>query len=317
MSNIEEYKVFYKENPDICVFSSPWWLDAVAQGNWDVILVKENNQIVASFPYVYKKRHGKKVDIIMPPLTQKMGPYIKYGNRTKESKKIEFENVIYRKILASLPSFVNFNVSFDQKYSNWLAFCWEGFSQTTRYSYVIEDLSDIEKVKSGFAYAKRSLLKNSDRLTIIEDISKENFYDFFTEAINERNEKVTFDYSIFSRIYDAAYLIGNGKAYCCVDSEGNKQAIAFFVWDKKTAYYLLAMRKREYVSSGATELIIYEFLKKISGEIRSFDFEGSMIEGVEASYRRYGAVQSQYFSIMKNNNKIHHIIDVINNRLMK
>ena len=33
--------------------------------------------------------------------------------------------------------------------------------------------------------------------------------------------------------------------------------------------------------------------------MRIFDFEGNMIEGVEGSFRKYGIVQTPYFSIYK------------------
>ena len=110
-----EYRSFYNQHSDICIFSSPWWLDAVAEDNWEVILVKENNSIVASFPYAIKKLKFNKIDITMPPLTQKLGPYIIYGNRKNEIKKREFENSIFDAITDALPRFNRLYISFDQK----------------------------------------------------------------------------------------------------------------------------------------------------------------------------------------------------------
>jgi len=44
-------------------------------------------------------------------------------------------------------------------------------------------------------------------------------------------------------------------------------------------------------------LIHWEAIKHFYGKVRYFDFEGSMIENVEANFRKFGAVQKQYFSI--------------------
>ena len=42
MTNKEKYREFYKSHPDMCVFSAPWWLDAVSEDSWDVILIESS-----------------------------------------------------------------------------------------------------------------------------------------------------------------------------------------------------------------------------------------------------------------------------------
>jgi hypothetical protein len=74
------------------------------------------------------------------------------------------------------------------------------------------------------------------------------------------------------------------------------------VWDKECAYYLITMRQKEYDTSGGTELLVDETIKYVSQYVDKFDFEGSMIEGVEASYRYYGTHQTEYYQISKINN---------------
>jgi hypothetical protein len=85
----------------------------------------------------------------------------------------------------------------------------------------------------------------------------------------------------------------------CVDSQNNIHAINMVVWDNECAYYLLAMRKKEYNTSGGTELLVNEAIKYVSQFVDRFDFEGSMIKGVEESYRHYGAIQTEYYTISK------------------
>ena len=51
--------------------------------------------------------------------------------------------------------------------------------------------------------------------------------------------------------------------------------------------------------------------KYAAGVTKHFDFEGSMIEGVERSYRAFGAIQTPYFSITKTNSKAFRFLKAI------
>ena len=72
------------------------------------------------------------------------------------------------------------------------------------------------------------------------------------------------------------------------------------IWDAETAYDLISTIDPEYRNSGAASLAVYEIIKYVKTQgITGFDFEGSMIEGVENSFRKFGTVQTPYFFICK------------------
>ena len=48
-----------------------------------------------------------------------------------------------------------YNQNFHYSFLNWQPFYWKGYSQTTRYTYVIRDLSDLRTVFSNFSKSKR------------------------------------------------------------------------------------------------------------------------------------------------------------------
>lgn len=77
-TNKQKYREFCKIEINIPIFSQDWWLDAVCgENNWDVAIVERGGEIWATMPYYVKKKWGFTI-ITMPPLTQKLGPYIKY-----------------------------------------------------------------------------------------------------------------------------------------------------------------------------------------------------------------------------------------------
>ena len=90
MTSKEKYRKLCAEEPSIPIYSRAWWLDAVAPGGWDVVTVEKNEKIIAAMPYVTAKKYGF-TRIVMPPLTQKLGPWLSYPAGQKYSKKLDYE----------------------------------------------------------------------------------------------------------------------------------------------------------------------------------------------------------------------------------
>ena len=72
-----------------------------------------------------------------------------------------------------------------------------------------------------------------------------------------------------------------------VDKEGNVHASAFFLYDNKTCYYLMAGADPKYRNGGAQSLLLYEGIKFAQTVSENFDFEGSVIEGIEKFFRGF------------------------------
>lgn len=67
------------------IFEQPWWLDAVAPGQWDAVEIEENGRIVARLPFVFKKKFGARI-VGQPQLTQTLGPWIEYTSDTRRKR---------------------------------------------------------------------------------------------------------------------------------------------------------------------------------------------------------------------------------------
>ncbi|GBU28554.1 hypothetical protein R84B8_02114 [Treponema sp. R8-4-B8] len=315
MLNKDKYIEFCTEHSDIPIFSQPWWLDAVCPDSWDVILIERNNKIIASFPY-YKTKIKKIFSHIgMPPLTQKLGPYIVYdSNKKTENKIIEYEHEIYYEIIDKLPKCDSLKINFDWKYKNWLPFYWKGFKQTTRYTYILNQINNHDYIFKNFERTKREKIKKAKQsLKLKFDLSPEAFYDYFSDVIHKRGEKVSFSKELFQRIYNAVYTHQTGRAFYCTDSNDDIHAIKLILWDKECAYSIMGMREKNFNTSGGNEFLIYEIIKYVSQFVNRFDFEGSMIKGVEASYRYFGSHQTEYYSISKCDNLILRVLRTIKN----
>ena len=61
------------------------------------------------------------------------------------------------------------------------------------------------------------------------------------------------------------------------------------------------------------DILQYHSIKWALKNSKIYDFEGSMIRGIELYFRSFGARQIPYFEISKVNSKFYQIIDFIKN----
>jgi len=63
------------------------------------------------------------------------------------------------------------NFSFHPGFKNWYPFYWERFKQSTRYTYILNDIKDHEALKKDFHNTlKRQIKKGAEEFQILADI---------------------------------------------------------------------------------------------------------------------------------------------------
>jgi len=303
ITNKQRYREFCKNEREIPIFSKDWWLDAVCgEENWDVAIVEKGGEIWATMPYFIIKKFGLTY-LIMPPLTQTLGPWLrpskaKYANMLSEQKDLMTE------LIAQLPRFHYFHQNFHYSVTNWLPFYWHGFRQTTRYTYVIEDLSDIQKVWDGLLPNIRTDIKKAENRFGVEvktDLDIEAFLDVNEMTFTRQGMKLPYSRDLVRRLDQACAQRDARKIFFGIDRKGKIHAAVYLVWDENSAFYLMGGGDPELRNSGATSLCMWKAIQFAAGVTKKFDFEGSMIEPVERFVRAFGAKQYQYFSISKTN----------------
>ncbi|HRI58100.1 MAG TPA: hypothetical protein PK228_00165, partial [Saprospiraceae bacterium] len=165
--SVTERKTRYADfcqNNYIPLHLQPWWLDAVCgESAWDVSLsINGSGAITGVWPYYLQRRFGQSF-VRQPPLTSYGGPWLVYPDHPKfrSLKRSEFEKMVFDELIKHLPKTVFFQQNMHPDVQNWLPLCWAGFRQTTRYTYIFKDLSDLEKTKAGFKNTLRTDLKKA------------------------------------------------------------------------------------------------------------------------------------------------------------
>jgi len=292
------YRELCSKEDSIPVFSRDWWLNAACGDDWDVLLEEKNGKVQAAMP-LYVPCHRI---ITMPHYTQTMGVWFAAGaDDTKYSSMLEQRQTICKSFIDRLKSYKNFRQNFSHDFTDWLPFYWAGYSQTTRYTYILHDIKDFDKSLSRMSQQARRNLKRAEEqsITVRRGINTDDFLKIQALTFERQNKRNTQSSAVLRRIIDAAREREQGDIFGGYDEEGNLHAVAFVVWQNSSAYYIAGGSDPALRSSGAHALVLWEAIKYASQYTDTFDFEGSMIPGVERFFREFGAVQTPYFMIYR------------------
>ena len=280
------------------MFHEPWWLDAVAPGEWRETKVVRNGELLASMPYL-AARGRLFTSLTMPPITKSLGPWLRPSS-AKYARRLAQEKDLLEELIGQLPPHDYFAQNFHYSVTNWLPFYWAGFQQTTRYTYILEDLADPGMVWNGLTQSIRTDVRKAERkVSIRTDLGLDHFLDINALTFAKQGSPLPYTRELVARVDAAAARRGQRKMYFAEDAEGRTHAAAYIVWNEQAAYYLMGGADPALRNSGATSLLLWQAIQDAAEVTESFDFEGSMIESIERFFRGFGATQKPYFHVWR------------------
>lgn len=280
------------------LFHQPFWLDAVAPGAWHAVEIKEDGKLVASSPYVWKKS-WLGTELIMPKLTQFLGPnlLLPQGDYRETLAK---EMQLLEEILRQLPAHDSFLQRWHYRFQNWLPFYWQGYHQTTRYTYVLHDLSHPHKLFTQFSdKVKREINKSEKQFIVKRSNEVQAFYELLAQNFRSKAMDIPFDAALLQRIYEACIKHHAGDIWLSKNADGIVAGGILVAWDTETAYYIIGGKNNAFGNAGVMSHLFWNCFNDIHTTVKRFDFEGSMIKGVENYFRSFGAVQQGFFEVSK------------------
>lgn len=293
------YEELLDQSPQESIYANTWWLDAVAPNSYEVIELRNNEGLLAAWPVVYKQdiesRH-----VVMPGLTQKLG--IVFSRSDGKSVEIQSRNQHRcEELIHRVENCASFTQNFHEAFTDWLPFYWRGYKQTTRYTYVIDDLSDIDTVWEGLRPHHRKAIRKAEKYQLKIDHSME--LDAFLElnrlTFQRQGIEPPIPNDFIQRLDSAICKNATRMIFSCVDSQGRVHGAAYLIFSRRTAYYLMGAGDPELRDSGGQLLALWEAIRWAQQVAQRFDFEGSMLESVESVFRGFGAKQYPYFAISK------------------
>ncbi len=287
----------------------PWWLDAVClPEHWGVALATDGSgAVVGALPWYKNMRWGMPL-LQMPPLTSYSGPWLRYpaDPNFKLQSRYAFEKKVCSELIRQLPKYAFFLQNFRPEIENWLPFYWEGFRQSTRYTYVFEDTSKLAAITAGMKNTLRSDLKKAGELVeyLQENDAGPTVFQLNAQSFQRKNRPQPYPAAPFQRLHQAladreqmAYLVARDRI------SGAPHAGLYLAFDDRQAGVLITGVATEHKASCAISGLFFEAIKFCGNRGLSLDFEGSMVPGIEHAFRSFGARQKPYFQVWKGRNR--------------
>lgn len=301
MTNKEAYRKFVEVN-DVAVYSKPWWMDAVCgPDNWDVWLYRKGSNILAAMPY-YTEQRGPYRYITKAPLTQTNGIVFSYDEGAKIQKRASFEEKVVDAMTVWLKEegFDVYEQQYSHSFKNWQPFFWNGFKCIVRYTYVLENTADMDRIMDGYsAKLRNDIKKGRNNATSVEELAMSEFYSEHEKIYAKQNMPCPFSFDLWRRLYCACREHDSGATLCVRNQEGRVSSLAFFVWDENYVYLLMGGAIPDLSSENTFSYLVHTGIELASKKGKGFDFEGSMIKRIAKAYRDFGGIPTPYYRIRR------------------
>ncbi|MDR3339374.1 MAG: GNAT family N-acetyltransferase, partial [Candidatus Symbiothrix sp.] len=217
------------------------------------------------------------------------------------SKNLFRKQQICKYFIEHLPKHDYFLQNFHYAFTDWLPFYWAGYGQTTRYTYILPDIGNMQAIEKNLGRSIQESLhcaKDKYRLEVKKAVPVDLFMEINAQAYSRQNKKV-YHPEMLKKLIEASRLRNQGDIWGAYDAAGRLHAADFVVWQESCAYAIAGGNDIEMRYSGGHALSLLEAIREVSKVSASFDFEGSMIPGVEFFFREFGSKQMPYFVISK------------------
>ena len=298
---IDNKQVFYEmAEANHGVFASREWLEIYGDALTLVAIYKDEQQLIGGFYYLNTKKAGFTY-IKLPPYTPHCGLFYKNESKNKASQ-LNFTKELLNEVGGYLEQqkFTLCVLAFPSQIIDFQNFIWRDFKVIPNYTYRIQLNQSIETIVSNFDSKNRNAINKSlkEGLQVKEGLQKPNeLYDYFLESLTKAGANVYKDElkNIFLKF---ASVKNSFALQACMDDK--IIGTVFCIYDHKNCYYLLGGVDKAAGVQGINNLLILKSIEKAKSlGCEIFDFEGSMLKGVEKFFRSFGPDLVPYFTVNK------------------
>jgi hypothetical protein len=289
---------FVDKSPQGSIFCKTWYLKTLGV-NFEILVIEENLLIKAGI--VLAKNFMNSYS--NPMFDKYLGVIFSFESKVTQ-KVVSKQYKMLSAIVDEVKKFKSFDYHFHPNFKNWIPFFWEDFSQQTRYTYRIcySDKS-LESIYSCF----HSNLKNDinfsqkNNIKITMDVPMDLFFEIINKTFLRQGSKAPFNKNKIQNYINKLSELNHYRSFSAEDKEGNILAVCGIVFDTNSSFLILNGIDIENHIRGANAMMIYESIKYFKKRSIYYDFEGSMLPGVEQFYRRFGGELTPYMRVWNDN----------------
>lgn len=256
----------------------------------------DDKKLIGTFYYFKKSKYG--ISYIIPPPFHPYNGLIFFPEAQSEHRKNSvFKNLqhLISEYLFKKEKATYIRFSLPPAYVDTQVFQWEKWKVNVHYTYQLSLHLSQDEILNNLSSEKRKSIRKAEKDGIM--IVEENNYDVIIPLIYQtfHRQKKKINHTYIHKILKEWANETNSFAFVAYH---HHQAIActFCVYDSKSAYYLFGGYDTHKAHHGAgVNCMWHSILKSKTLQLKTFDFEGSMLPAVERYFRDFGGKMIPYY----------------------
>lgn len=278
-----QYDLLVERSPQGSIFATSWWLDAVAPGRWRMNCAEKGDELVAAWPTVVERGRFGPLHVgasLCPFLGPLLPPAEGHRRRAREIEALTI-------LLDGIGQHAHLEARCNPAFDYWTPLRWRGFTQTTLYTWRIEELDDLDAVFAAFGEKARGHIRAAEKRGVVVGDAP---LDEFLELHEKRGRRPHTE--LVRRVDAAASARGARDILVARGPDGAACAGCYLVHDERYTYYLMSATTGHVRGGGSA--VVWEAIKRAAAKGNSFDFEGSVLPHVEPFVRSFGGTPTPY-----------------------
>lgn len=292
----DKWDDLYYSSSQSCIFFSTEWIKASEGKIKNYAICRGGIYIAGLVIEINSDRQA-----IQTGITSYLGPIFRDLNNTPSIT----DSIDAGEELAKICKGEFRNVDF--RCSPWLqdvrSFIWSGFESSVRYTYVINK-TEVTDVWAKFdSSLKRNIRKAQTFGAFIEESTSVSILsDFVLKTFMNQGTIPWFEPSSSFTFIDTLITAGCVKIFLIKNKQNEIGGVILIALNKNKAHYVLGGRNRDLIFPGAISFGLWSIIKFLFEElsVNVFDFEGSMLKGVERYFRQFGGILKPYYKLRIN-----------------
>jgi hypothetical protein len=293
-----EWEAFILSSPQGNCFVRPDYMDLIAPG-WRAIEVRDQGVLQAVLPLNWRTKGGFNASL-QPSFAQCWGLLLAVPPPGNAYTVYSWKRKVVTAAIAGLPAKLHWFVhGFSPEFDYGVPFHWAGYTLHTRYTYRLSLDGTEAQLLAGLQKDRQRYVRQApDKGPAVRSGSTAEL--MALAAVNKDKDVLGGQTLAFTaRLFDWLLADGSGQIWVA-EQEGQVIAGGMFIRYGKQTTYLFGVQNPALKSPSAMTLVLWEAMRQGIGPGRRFDFEGSMIEGIESFFRGLGGSPVPYLYIQKN-----------------
>lgn len=295
----EEWNAFVEASPQGCIYHHTWYLDIVCP-DWSAIIVGNQEHWNAIMPLPISQKMGIRY-ALQPQFAQYLGVLF----RPQEGKQLTQWNNKKRwceAIVQHIPESVKlFKFTFAPQFDYPLPFHWADYQLQVKYTYWLSLTPTAKEIEQGFAKSVRQAIRKAKELEF-EIVETDNFTELLQFSLKQKKYLSDHQYEKLPKLWQALKERDKGLILEVRNKENELLTGGLILKDKQRWITIFGSNLNpDNKETKAVSYMLSEAIQKAKmAGVEYFDFEGSMMEGVERFFRNFGGDPIPYLFISKN-----------------